>query len=187
MNTLNLIGIAIGLAMDAFAVSIAVGIILPRVTLQNSCRLAFHFGFFQAIMPIIGWLAGSNISDTLAAWDHWIAFGLLSTIGGKMVYDGIKGEAAKLPSDPTHGLLLITLSIATSIDALAVGLSMGLLGVSVWIPAIVIGLVAAAMSVIGISLGKRLGTKVDRWAYLIGGGVLIFIGLRILLTDLKKF
>ncbi len=185
MNWFNLVGIALGLAMDAFAVSIAAGIILPKITFRHTYRLAFHFGLFQFLMPILGWLAGNELSAYLAQWDHWIAFVFLSLIGGKMIHDGVKPEQDGFQSDPTRGMMLVTLSIATSIDALAVGVSMAFMGVSVWVPAVVIGLVAAGMSVIGLSLGRRLGKTVDQWAYVLGGCVLILIGLRILSSHLS--
>jgi len=186
LSWLNILGIAVGLAMDAFAVAVAAGLTLPRVTSRHVFRLAWHFGFFQFLMPGLGWLAGSTISTYIAAADHWVAFGLLVLIGGKMLYEAFRGRKhkTKTNSDPTKGLMLIALSVATSIDALAVGLSMAFLEVSIWLPSVVIGLVAGVMTMIGIRFGARLGAGWQRRAEVAGGIVLLLIGLRVLLSHL---
>ena len=183
MELLSILAIAIGLAMDAMAVSVAAGLTLERVTGRHIFRVGFHFGLFQAIMPLIGWSIGRSFADYVAPFDHWIAFALLAAIGGKMLWESRHDEKLKPQkerTDPTRGVSLVTLSIATSIDALAVGLSMAMVGVSVWIPALVIGLVTAGLSVLGIIFGSRLGLRFRRWADLIGGVVLLLIGLKIL-------
>jgi len=186
MTTLTLIGIAIGLAMDAFAVSIAAGLTLKTVDARQTFRLAWHFGLFQALMPIIGWLAGLSIEHWIAPVDHWIAFGLLAAIGGKMIYEALKDadDDEVRRGDPTKGWSLVLLSIATSIDALAVGLSLALLGVSIWWPAVVIGLVAGAFTVVGMQLGTRFGALLGRRMEVVGGIVLIAIGVKILFEHL---
>ena len=185
MEPLTLIGIAIGLAMDAFAVSIAVGLTLKQVSLRQTFRLAYHFGLFQALMPIIGWLAGRSIADWIGPVDHWVAFGLLTAIGGKMIYEAVKDEEREgEPKDPTKGASLVVLSVATSIDALAVGLSLALLGVEIWYPALVIGLVALAFTAVGLHLGKRFGALLGRRVEIVGGVILILIGVRILVEHL---
>ena len=186
MTTLTLIGIAIGLAMDAFAVSIAAGLTLKTVDARQTFRLAWHFGLFQALMPIIGWLAGLSIEHWIAPVDHWIAFGLLAVIGGKMIYEALKDadDDEVRRGDPTKGWSLVLLSIATSIDALAVGLSLALLGVSIWWPAVVIGLVAGAFTVVGMQLGTRFGALLGRRMEVVGGIVLIAIGVKILFEHL---
>ena len=181
---LNVIGIAVGLAMDAFAVSIAAGLTLGKVTFRPIFRLAWHFGLFQFLMPILGWLAGSTVSRYVAAFDHWLAFGLLAFIGGKMIYDAFAGHSDKPKANPTKGWMLILLSIATSIDAFAVGLSMAFLGVPVLLPSIVIGFVAMTFTAVGIILAGRLFRNWGRYAYAIGGIVLIGIGLRVLVTHM---
>lgn len=173
-----------GLAMDAFAVAIVTGLTLAAVTPRHVFRLAFHFGLFQFLMPILGWLIGHGLSRYVEAYDHWLAFALLSYVGGKMLWEAWHGEEPDPNFDPTRGLLLVTLSIATSIDALAVGLSMAFLEVSVWGPAVVIGLVAAALTTLGIIFGSRLGQRVGRWAEVAGGTVLLAIGVRILVSHL---
>ena len=185
MNWLNLLGIAVGLAMDAFAVSIAAGLAVGAVTPRHVFRVAFHFGLFQFMMPILGWWAGSTISSYIAAYDHWLAFGLLSFIGGKMVLIACSKREREVRSNPTRGWLLVALSVATSIDALAVGLSMAFLRVSILLPCIVIGAVAAVFSGVGISLGSTLFRRWERTAELFGGGILIVIGIRIVYTHLN--
>ena len=185
MSTLTLLGIAIGLAMDAFAVAIGAGLQLVEVTPRQTFRLAWHFGLFQAFMPVIGWLAGRTLVQYIAPVDHWIAFGLLAFIGGKMVYEAFqeKGDEADA-CDPTRGLRLVMLSIATSIDALAVGLSLAVLGVSIWYPALVIGIVAGVLTTIGLDLGKRFGALLGRRMEVVGGLILIGIGVKILVEHL---
>lgn len=185
MSLLSLLGVALGLAMDAFAVSIAAGLTVAPVTHRHVFRLAFHFGLFQFLMPILGWLLGTQLAGYAAAYDHWAAFVLLSFVGGKMLWESYDHDAAEsAPADPTRGATLVTLSVATSIDALAVGLSMAFLQVSVWFPAVVIGLVAAGLTAVGILFGSRLGARMGRWAEAIGGSVLLLIGSRILVSHL---
>ena len=185
MSWLTILSLAVGLALDAFAVAIAVGLSLPRVTKRHIFRLAWHLGLFQFLMPVIGWSAGRTVSAQIAAYDHWVAFGLLAVIGGKMLCDAFRHEPAKLETDPTRGLMLIALSVATSIDALAVGLSMAFLEVAIWLPSVVIGLVAGFLTVIGICFGSRLGASAGRWARAAGGTVLLLIGVRILVIHLS--
>ena len=186
MSWLDLLGISVGLAMDAFAVSIAAGLTLAPVRPRQIFRLAFHFGLFQFMMPILGWLAGRGLILHLdvSAYDHWVAFGLLSFVGGKMLLDAARQRPPDDRADPTRGLMLVTLSVATSIDALAVGLSMAFLRDSVWTAAVVIGLVAAALSAVGIGFGGRLGRRWGRWADAAGGCLLLLIGVRILVGHL---
>lgn len=184
VHWLTVLGIAVGLAMDALAVAIATGLTLDRVTPRHVFRLAFHFGLFQFLMPVLGWIAGRQVAGAIANYDHWIAFGLLVFVGGKMLWEAWQGEVDRMRSDPTRGLMLVTLSVATSLDALAVGLSMALLGVSVWGPAIVIGVMAAGLTALGIVFGSRLGRGWGRWADALGGCVLLAIGARILASHL---
>ena len=185
MTTLTLIGVAVGLAMDAFAVSIGAGLTLKTVDARQTLRLAWHFGLFQALMPIIGWLAGLSVERWIAPVDHWIAFGLLAVIGGKMIHEALKDDDEETRrGDPTKGWSLVLLSLATSIDALAVGLSLALLDVSIWWPAVVIGLVAGAFTTVGMQLGKRFGALLGRRMESVGGIVLIAIGVKILVEHL---
>lgn len=182
MNATTLLALAVALAMDAFAVAVASGFSLGRVTGRHTFRLAFHFGLFQALMPVLGWWAGRTVASLLQRWDHWAAFGLLAFIGGRMVLGALAGGTEKRGGDPTRGLSLVILSVATSLDALAVGLSLSLLKVSILWPAAVIGGVCAVFTVAGLHLGCLAGSAVrlGRWAEGVGGGVLLAIGLRIL-------
>jgi putative Mn2+ efflux pump MntP len=180
LSLLSLLGIAVGLAMDAFAVSIAAGLAVDKVTPRHVFRIGFHFGLFQFLMPILGWLAGGQLSAYFGTYDHWVAFALLAYVGGRMLWEARSEKKAESDCDPTRGLMLVGLSIATSLDALAVGVSMAFLGVRVWIPAVVIGIVTAALSAIGITFGGRIGPRWERWAEAAGGIVLILIGLKVL-------
>jgi putative Mn2+ efflux pump MntP len=169
--------------MDAFAVSVAAGVTLRRVSGRQTFRLSWHFGLFQAIMPIIGWGAGLTVQELISSFDHWVAFGLLLLIGGRMVVGAIRHEKEHVKgAELTRGWSLVMLSVATSIDALAVGLSLAMLRISVWIPALVIGLVAGMFTAGGLHLGGYVGRRlrVARYAALIGGLVLLAIGVRIL-------
>jgi putative Mn2+ efflux pump MntP len=181
MDLLTLFGIALALAMDAFAVALGTGMNLATLTGRHLFRLGFHFGLFQALMPIVGWLAGQSVQERIAAWDHWIAFGLLAFVGGHMLKEAFAQPDDRVTAnDPTRGMSLVLLSVATSIDALAVGFSLSVLGVAIWTPALVIGLVAGVLTVIGMLLGRRAG---DRWGprvEIAGGLILIGIGLKIL-------
>lgn len=181
----ELAGIALGMSMDVFSVSmvIAAG---PR-TPRQSFRLSWHFGLFQFLMPLIGWAAGNTIVGFVSGIDHWIAFGLLAGIGGHMIYEGLKPEEEKSDHDRSKGWSLVALSIATSLDALAVGLSFGVLGAKegfgnmrteILIPALVIGATSSAMSLIAIQLGRRLRSQIGHRMEILGGIILIGIGMK---------
>jgi putative Mn2+ efflux pump MntP len=181
IDTVTLLGIAVGLAMDALAVAIAAGIVLGKVSGRQTFRLAWHFGLFQFLMPVTGWLAGLSVERYLFGQSHWLAFGLLSVIGGKMIYEALKGSGAeRAVSDPTRGISLVVLSLATSMDALAAGLSLGVLRVRIWYPAVVIGIVACLLTAVGMHLGAPLGNRLGRKMEILGGLVLIGIGFKIL-------
>ena len=182
LSWLTILGIAIGLAMDAVAVAVGVGLVIPQLTARHVFRMAFHFALFQFMMPVVGWSAGRSISRDISAYDHWIAFGLLAFIGGKMIWEAFSGHPTQGQSDPTRGWRLFMLSIATSIDALAVGVSMAFLRISIWMPSLVIGLVTAVLTVAGICFAGKVGRRFGMWADLFGGVVLIAIGARILIS-----
>jgi len=174
--------------MDAFAVAIATGIALGAVSGRQTFRLAFHFGLFQFLMPVIGYLAGMTVERYIEGYDHWFAFALLGYIGGKMVYEGSRGdgEEGNDGKDPTRGISLVVLSVATSIDALAVGISLGVLhNEGIVYPGIVIGIVACTFTAAGLHLGKRLGTVFGKRMEVVGGLVLVAIGVKILLDHLR--
>jgi len=232
--------------MDAFAVAVATSVTLGRVTGRQVFRFSFHFGLFQAMMPLAGWLAGRSVQAYIETWDHWVAFGLLAFIGGKAVITAVKsppsrssshtgdndrasvvgrgplappqprsGDREGLPPDsiapsarrraegdppytsradgsvhgvprrdPTRGLTLLMLSVATSIDALAVGLSLGMLRLGIWYPILIIGVVTFGLTVLGMLLGARLGSRFGRCTEFFGGLVLIGIGVKILIEHL---
>ena len=159
MDWLNIILIGIGLSMDAFAVSITCGLSLKEIRLKHPLKVGLFFGGFQAIMPILGWLAGFGLREFIASFDHWIAFVLLAFIGGKMVWESRKKECDEAKADPFQTLTLLGLAVATSIDALAVGLSFAFLGVTVFLPALVIGCITFAISFAGVWLGKKSGVS----------------------------
>ena len=185
MNPLTLLGIAVGLAMDAFAVSIGVGLSAPSVSGRTTVRLAWHFGLFQFLMPVVGWLAGLSVERWISGVDHWVALALLTAIGGHMIYEALRGDdEARATRDPTRGPSLVVLSVATSIDALAVGLSLALLGVEIWFPAVVIGIVAFLFTAAGLHLGRRFGALFGKRMEVLGGVILIGIGLKILADHL---
>jgi putative Mn2+ efflux pump MntP len=177
--------IAIGLAMDCFTVSLGVGTAGTAVGFRPAFRLLFHFGIFQSAMTLLGWLAGKTIVAYISSVDHWVAFGLLLFVGLRMLRSGTRAVSEK-PSfpDPSRGITLVMLSIATSIDALAVGLSLALLSVNVLGAALLIGLVSAVLSLAGLLLGNQLGLHFGKSMEILGGIILIGIGLRVLITHL---
>lgn len=185
MTLSTILLIAVALAVDAFAVAMATGICLPKVSHRHTFRLAWHFGLFQAGMNIIGWAMGLSVRSYIERFDHWLAFGLLAFVGGRMIIEAINKEVGppKCEKDPTRGSNLIMLSVATSIDALAVGLSFAVLQISVWFPALIIGVVATILTAVGIHLGHFVGaaSKLGKNVEIAGGFVLIAIGIKILL------
>lgn len=185
MNYLSIVFIAVALAMDAFAVSVACAAFLGQLNGRQKFRLSFHFGLFQFFMPLIGWLAGSRIVRYIEAYDHWIALIILTVIGVKMIFDARHEKVKHFSGDMTRGWSLVTLSIATSIDALAVGFSIGIIRDSIMIPAIIIGVVAAVMTLVGIRLGTYLSEKFGQKISIVGGVVLILIGVQIVLKHLE--
>jgi putative Mn2+ efflux pump MntP len=182
--TLSLI--AVSLSLDAFAVCLGVGAAQSCPDRKSEFRLAGFFGLFQALMPVLGWLAGVTIIRFIGQFDHWIAFGLLAYVGINMIRSGLKKSEKAACEDPSRGKNLFILSIATSIDAFAVGLTLGLLKVQVYLPALFIGLVTFSLSVVGLFLGKKLGEKFGKRMEFVGGIVLILIGIRVLVTHLME-
>jgi putative Mn2+ efflux pump MntP len=179
--------IALGLAMDAFAVSITSGLTIKILRIRYAFRIALFFGLFQAVMPVMGWLAGYGMKDMITAYDHWIAFGLLGFIGGRMIYESFSKKIVDRPCDPMTIYKLLLLSIATSIDALAVGLTLSFLNVEIIMPSVIIGLVTFGLSFAGVFLGNRFGHFFENKIELIGGIILISIGIKILVEHLLEF
>ena len=190
MTGLEIWLLAIGLAMDCFAVSIASGIILKRVRMRPMLIMALAFGFFQALMPLLGWIGASFFSHLIENIDHWIAFAILAFLGGRMVLESFKDEDCRHEFDPTILKVVSALAVATSIDALAVGVSFAFLGVrsfSSILPSIgIIGFVSFALSFVGLMFGIRFGCGIARKlrAELWGGVILIIIGTKILIEHL---
>jgi putative Mn2+ efflux pump MntP len=177
--------IAIGLAMDAFTVSLGVGTARQANDRRSKFRLAFHFSIFQMGMTIVGWFAGSTIASYIQAFDHWVAMGLLAYVGGNMILSGLSPDPKNHLTNPSKGRLLVVLSVATSIDAFAVGLSMAVLK-TVWLgPSILIGVTTFGLSSIGLLAGERLGQLFGKRMEILGGLILLGIGIRVLITHLS--
>jgi putative Mn2+ efflux pump MntP len=184
-DLLSILLIAIGLSADCFAVSLSSSIAHRNHSWIQILRVALAFGFFQGAMPVLGWFAGQTVVDFIAAFDHWLAFGLLTAISGKMLWEAFhKSPDEKEQADNTRGLILLTLAVATSIDALAVGLSFAFLQVNIACAAPVIGAVSFAVTILGFLLGKKAGKLAGKQSEVIGALILFAIGLRILLTHL---
>lgn len=184
MDIVTILLIALGLAMDCFAVSLGIGTSPIKKDARTVFRLTFHFGLFQGLMTFLGWLAGSSIVDLISNFDHWIAFGLLVWVGGRMIRESLSTKEEEDPCNPSRGKTLIMLSVATSIDALAVGLSLAFVDGSILVSSLVIGATSVLLSLLGLFIGGRLGCKFGKRMELVGGLVLIGIGLRVLISHL---
>ncbi|MCL2111567.1 MAG: manganese efflux pump MntP family protein [Clostridiales bacterium] len=191
MGLVEILLIAVGLSMDAFAVAICIGLTVEKPTLKRSLAVGLYFGIFQALMPLIGYLVAALFADMVIAYSHWIAFGLLCFLGGRMVWGGLKGDGSDggsgrtdASSERTYGTgpaKMLPLAVATSIDAMAVGVSFAFLRVRI-VPAVsLIGIVTLAISMVGVKVGSVFGARLRGKAELAGGVVLILIGLKILL------
>ena len=179
---LSVLLIAIGLSADCFAVALSGSISMKTVSSWQVLRASLAFGLFQALMPVLGWLAGQTVVELVADYDHWVAFTLLALVGSRMIWESFRSRSGRSENvDITKGFLLLTLSVATSIDALAVGLSFAFLEIDIALASVTIGIVAFVTTVTGFVLGRKVGNLVGRRAETIGGIVLIGIGLKILL------
>jgi putative Mn2+ efflux pump MntP len=187
LDAVSIFVIAVALGMDALSVAVGVGAALGSLTPGAVLRLAGSFGFFQFAMPLAGWLAGRTVAEHISRYDHWAAFLLLALVGGKMIWDALghekeksrEGAKERFP-DPTRGLTLLVLSVATSIDAFAVGLSFAFIKAPILYASAVIGVICFLMTAAGMAFGRKLGKLFGRRAELIGGLVLIGIGAKIL-------
>ena len=184
MDALAILLIAVGLAMDAFAVSIAHGATLRNSRSGDALKMAASFGSFQAFMPVLGWLGGLSLGMFISGVDHWIAFGILTFIGCKMVYDSISAKTVGKQPKSLTAYVLLALSVSTSIDALMVGVSFAFLQLPIIIPVAVIGIVTALLSFLGVSFGNTLGNLFGSRIETAGGLILMAIGLKILLEHL---
>lgn len=185
MGFLAIFLIALGLAADCFAVALSGSISMKKLSFPQVFRASLSFGLFQGLMPVLGWLAGRTIVDLVADYDHWVAFILLALVGGRMIWESYRsGDGHSENADITRGWRLLTLSVATSIDALAVGLSFAFSGINIAVASLTIAGVAFLATATGFLLGRKVGGLVGKRAEAIGGLVLIAIGLRILLEHI---
>ena len=183
MDAVTIILIAVGLALDAFSVSLTRGLTMKNQRITEAFMLGISFSSFQVMMPAIGWIVGLNLRHVITGLDHWIAFGLLCLIGWKMIYESFTGKS-KNNQRPLNLTILLVLSIATSIDALAVGVTFALLTSAIILPLIVIGAITFILSFIGVYLGNHLGRLLENKIEVMGGLILIGIGVKILIEHL---
>ena len=201
MGVIELLLISVGLSMDAFAVAVCKGLGMRSINYRHALTIALFFGVFQALMPLVGWALGSQFASLVTPVDHWIAFGLLALIGGKMLWDALhegdaegtgpssEGTSRGLQTDRSQGERLdlrelTMLAVATSIDALAVGISFAFLDIDIWVAISLIGVTTFALSFAGVAIGNRFGARYEKGAAMVGGTVLICIGLKILVEHL---
>lgn len=188
MEVITLLLLAFGLSFDSFAVSVSSGMILPGIRFFKACIFAFSLAFFQGLMPVLGWYAGLTVRDELAFIDHWIAFGLLGILGIKMILESLKAEEHKNNFNPLKPSVLLAMSLATSIDALIVGVSFAFIqnpdSETIILPVLIIGSVTFIVSMLGILFGKKAGTRLGKRMEMLGGVILIAIGFKILVEHL---
>jgi putative Mn2+ efflux pump MntP len=181
MELLAVIAIAVGLAMDTFAVSIVTGAAYKQLHIRHALRMAGFFGGFQAFMPVVGYLAGLTVRQYVSNFDHWIAFGILAAVGLKMIYESFKIKEERKTPNPANLAVVLVLAIATSIDALAVGITLSLITNAIALAVIIIGVVTFGMSFAGVYIGKKFGHFFESGIEAIGGLVLIGLGIKIVL------
>jgi manganese efflux pump family protein len=181
---ISVVLIALGLSADCFAVSLGIGAAGNSKSWKYMIRAAVFFGLFQLIMPLLGWIIGQTVVELVSSYDHWLAFALLFIVAVRMFWEFIKGESHSEVADISKWGILLTLSVATSIDALAVGLSFAMLKLNILISVIIIGVVAFFITLLGLWLGKRSSALLGRWALLAGSLILVGIGIRILITHM---
>jgi putative Mn2+ efflux pump MntP len=187
MSFLEILLISFGVAMDAFAVSISAGVVVKKIKLRHALLAGVFFGGFQVLMPLIGWCGGSLFKQFIESFDHWAAFGLLSLVGGKMIYEAFqKDEADAEPKDPFNLKLMFVMALATSIDALAVGVSFSFINVPLLLSVSMMGIVTFICSVAGVYIGGFFGHLFEKKFEFIGGAIIILIGLKILIEHLWK-
>jgi putative Mn2+ efflux pump MntP len=176
---------AVGLSADCFAVALGISISQRGLSFRDFIRFPLAFGIFQAVMLVLGWLAGRTVVEIISAYDHWLAFGLLAIIGGRMIWESLhEKKEARAERDLTRWVTLLALAVATSIDSLAAGLSYAFLRVDIVLAGATTGITAFIITLIGHFIGNRVGVLVGKWAEMAGGVILILIGLRILLEHI---
>lgn len=186
MDIITTMFIAFGLAADAFAASITSGIKIKRLRIKNALMIATFFGFFQTAMPLIGWLVGRSLKDLISEVDHWVAFGLLAIVGGRMIYESIHSNPSREELNPLNVYVLLTLSVATSIDALVVGISFAFLKSYIAALVVAIGIITFILSFIGVFIGNKFGNWFNNKIEVLGGIILIGIGTKILIEHLSQ-
>ena len=185
MDLITILLIAVGLSFDTFAVSVSSGLTIPHIRFLQAVKIAFTLAFFQSLMPLIGWILGNQVSGLIANYDHWVAFGLLSVLGLKMAYESLKKDKENSSFNPLKPLVLLGMAVATSIDALVVGVSFALIDINIYWSIFVIGVVTFLVSMVGMLFGKKVGGKLGQQMEIIGGVILIGIGIKILLEHLQ--
>lgn len=181
MGIITILLIAFGLSFDTFAVSVSSGLVLRKINFFNAMKIAFVLAFFQGTMPLIGWFIGSGVKKYMMTYDHWIAFILLSVLGIKMIYESFRSDEDHPALNPMRFAVMVSMAIATSIDALVVGLSFAFFEVNIFITVFLIGLVTFIVSMLGILFGKKAGAQLGKRMEIVGGLILIVIGLKILI------
>jgi len=184
MDILMIVFLAIGLSFDSFAVSVCSGLSLPEIRFYQATKIAFFLALFQGLMPLLGWMIGNSMHSLIEPVAHWLAFGLLTIIGGKMIIESFISSEKREIKNPLLIRVILMLSFATSIDALAVGFSFATLLDKILLAALIIGLVTFVSSMLGILLGKKTGPRINRYAEISGGLILIFIGCKVLIEHL---
>ncbi len=184
MDIFTIILIAIGLSFDTFAVSVSTGLIIKHIKFEQAIKVAFVLALLQAVMPLIGWFAGKQISSLIGSFDHWIAFGLLSILGIKMIIESFGTNDGKTNSNPLKFTVLLGMGIATSIDALVVGVSFAFLQTNIWLSIAIIGFITFLVAMLGMLFGKNIGSRFGKRFEILGGIILIVIGLKILLSHI---
>ncbi|MBF7053851.1 manganese efflux pump MntP family protein [Halomonas sp. G15] len=185
MNPFSLVMLAIAMSTDAFAAAVGKGSSLDKPHITEALRMGMIFGIVEATTPVIGWLVGQAASQFIENWDHWIAFTLLLILGLYMMYNGFKVPEEEAEKTKQHSLLLLMVTaIATSIDALAVGVSLAFIEINILVASLAIGLATMTMVTVGVLLGRAIGTLVGRWAEIVGGTVLVFVGAIVLYEHL---
>ena len=183
MNLFELIAIAVGLSMDAFAVSVCKGLALKKITVRHALTVGVWFGLFQALMPLIGYFLGAQFKELISAYDHWVAFVLLAVIGFNMIREAVFSKDQDAPDAALSFSAMLPLAVATSIDALAIGVTFAFLEVwgGIFLAVLLIGIITCSLSMAGVKIGSHFGDKYEKKAQILGGVILILLGIRILL------
>ncbi len=184
MSTVSLFLIGVGLSIDSLAASITTGACSCNIRLKHVLKVAVFMALFQGTMPFIGWLIGSSFKSIIEDYDHWVAFILLLSVGCKLIYDGLKNSNEKVDVNPTNNMFLALMALATSIDAMILGIGFGLIEINIWLAMIIIGTTTFLFSGIGVFVGDKLGNKINKRIEIFGGLVLIGLGIKILVEHI---